>query len=454
MSAALWPDARAPKPRPLPAALKPLAAARDTITDEPLGPTAVAGVRTIRIGLLGLGQVGQAVARLAPAADRFAAAGLRFRVDQALVRDIDRPRRCPKPSRLTTNPAAFLRGNYDVVIEALGAIEPARSIVSRLLGRGIPVATANKALVAAHGAELAALAARRGTSLRYEASALAGVPFLGTLAARPLVSDVHQFAAIVNGTSNFILSKLESDGCSFDEALAAAQALGLTEPDPSRDLDGLDAADKVSLLATLFGWGPIPSGAADVQGIRDLTAEDLAVAHTLGATIKPLVWAARREAALEVFIGPALVPARHPLGTLAGTLNGIQFSGRYVQDLFFSGPGAGPDVTAATMLDDAVEAVTSAPRFPRVAGRAAETLPITSPATRWFIRARFPGLVPDASAAREAFHAHGLSVRHVTDSIHDARWLLVDEAARDQVTRALAVLRDTHRLQCLAIRAI
>ena len=454
MSAAVWPDARASRPRQVPTGLKP--GARPTFVADRTSVTSVtaATARTIRVGIVGLGQVGQAVARLAPEAERLKSSGLRFRILGALVQDIERIRRCPKPSRLTTNPAAFLRGNYDVVIEALGVVEPARTIVARLLGRGVPVVSANKALIAAHGAELAALAARRGTSLRYEASALAGVPFLGALASRPLVSDVQRFAAVVNGTSNFILSKLDSERCSFDEALSAAQALGLTEPDPSRDLDGLDAADKVSLLASLFGWGPVASQAVDVQGIRDITPQDLAVAHTLGATIKPLVWASRRESALEAFIGPTLVPARHPLGALSGTLSGIQFSGRYISDLFFSGPGAGPEITAATILDDAVEAVSSAPRFARAAWKTAEPLPLTAPATGWFVRARFPGLVPDASAARDAFNSHGLDVKHVTESVHDARWLVLGETTRDQVTQALAVLRDTHRLQCVAIRAI
>jgi homoserine dehydrogenase len=158
-----------------------------------------AGHRLVKVGIAGLGQVGQAVARLAPSATRLRDVGLRVRIVSALVRDVDKPRRCARP-RLTSNPSAFLRGHYDVVIEALGAIEPARSLVSRLLGRGVPVVTANKALVAAHGPELTALAARRGTAFRYEASALAGVPFLGALAARPLVSDVQRFTAVVNGT--------------------------------------------------------------------------------------------------------------------------------------------------------------------------------------------------------------------------------------------------------------
>jgi homoserine dehydrogenase len=242
-------------------------------------PSAPPRLRTIAVGLLGLGHVGQAVARLAPDASRLRDAGVRVRVAGALVRHVEAPRRCVKPARITSNPSAFLRGQYDVVVEALGSIEPARSIVRRLLGRGVPVVTANKALVAAHGPELSALAARRGTTLRYEASALAGVPFLGAFAARPLVSDVAEFTAVVNGTSNFVLTELASGKRTLDEALRHAQAIGLTEPDAARDLDGVDAADKLALLAGLFGWGTLPAFRVPTQGIRDLTPDDFKVAR-------------------------------------------------------------------------------------------------------------------------------------------------------------------------------
>ena len=409
--------------------------------------------RTVRVGILGLGQVGQAVARLVPEATRLRAAGLNLRIVGALVRDINRSRRCSKPARLTTNPAAFLRGNYDVVIEALGEVEPARTIISRLLGRRIPVVSANKALIAAHGSELAGLAARRGTVLRYEASALAGVPFLGAFASRPLVSDVQRFAAVVNGTSNFILSSLEREGQSFDRALAQAQALGLTEPDPSRDLDGRDAADKLSLLASLFGWGTIPSDQLDVQGIREITPQDFDVARSLDATIKSVVCASRVDSTLSAFIGPALVPGRHPLASLSGTLSGIQFSGRYVSDLFFSGPGAGPDITAATILDDVAEAVSVVPahRPPR---RVRPAVALVSPATEWFVRARFPGLGPDADAASQSFASAGAQVTHVGDVIGDSRWLKLGPATRDELNRTLTTLAQRHRIQCAAIRAL
>jgi homoserine dehydrogenase len=424
------------------------------VPHAPLRVTRTTGIRTLRLGILGLGNVGQAVARLAPDAPRLLQAGIRIQVCGALVRNVGSPRRCARPSRLTSNPEAFLRGGYDVVVEALGDAEPARTLVARLLGRGVPVVSANKALVAAHGRHLAALAARRGTAFRYEASALAGVPFLGALAARPLVSDVHHVAAIVNGTSNFILSKMDLERCALQEALAAARALGLAEPDPSRDLDGGDAADKLALLATVFGWGAFPLGALDVQSIRDLLPEDIAAARTLNATIKPIVLASRTEAGIGAFVGPAVVSSNHPLGALSGTLTGIHLSGRFISDLFFSGPGAGPDVTAATLLDDVVEAVSSIPVRPRISRRASAPAAITAPATAWFVRARFPGVTPDAAAVRNIFIGCGADVRHVTEAVGNTRWLRVAPVLRAQLTEALTRMRDTHRIQCHAIRVL
>ena len=410
--------------------------------------------RTIRIGILGLGQVGQAVARLASGNIRLKQAGLRFRIAGALVRDVDRVRQCPAFPGVTADPAVFMDGRHDLVIEALGGLEPARTLVTQVLGRGVPVVTANKTLVAACGDELSTLAARCATTLRYEASALAGVPFLGALAARPLVSDVREFVAVVNGTSNFILSRLDTGRETFATALGLAQSFGLTEPDPSRDLDGLDAADKLSLLASVFGWGSIPAEGLEVQGIAAVTPQDLDAARSLDATIKPVVWASRSASGIGAFVGPALVPSRHPLAALADTLCGIQLSGQYVRDLFFSGPGAGPDVTAATIIDDAVEALSTARHVTGATTRYAAPLPVSSPNTEWFVHARFPGVVPDGPAAAQLFAAHQLSVGAVTAPRGDGLWVRVGNASRRQLTDGLNGLVRTHRVHCRAMRSL
>lgn len=418
-------------------------------------PAAGTQIRTIRIGLLGLGKVGQAVARLA--ADRAVAsqAGLRFQVERALVRDPGKPRTSLDQARVTAEAGAFLRANYDVVVEALDAVEPARTLAARLLGRGTSVVTANKALVAAHGSDLESIAAATGAAFRYEATALAAVPFLGTLAARPLVASVDRVRAIVNGTSNYLLTLLAEPGASFDVALSQAQALGYAEPDPSRDLDGLDAADKLLLLTSLFGWGRLSKEALDVSGIRHVTGDDLAAARSSGGTIKAVVSAERDATGVRAFVGPAFLPAAEPLASLGGALNGIRLDGRHVSNLFFSGPGAGPDVTAATLLDDAVQAVSSERKIHgRPRGVVHSVFP-TSPATPWFVRATFPGVLPGAGAAASIAAGVGLPVERVADhATGNSRWLFVGPQGRRDIDSAIERLSNTHRIEAAAFRRL
>jgi homoserine dehydrogenase len=418
-------------------------------------PSTSPPVRTLRIGILGLGNVGQAVARLAADRTATAHAGLRFQIEQALVRDITKARRCAKPGRLTSNASAFLRGHYDVVIDALDSIEPARTLVARLLSRGTSVVTANKALVAEHGPQLDAIAAARGAAFRYEATALSAVPFLGTLAARPLVASVERMLAIVNGTSNFLLSSLAEPGTSFDAALARAQELGFAEPDPSRDLDGLDAADKLQLLTSLFGWGRLTREALDVTGIRRVTADDLAAARSIGGTIKAVVSAERDSAGVRAFVGPAFLPVTQPLASLGGALNGIRLDGRHVKDLFFSGPGAGPDVTAATLLDDVVQAAASErTRHDRPAASSQPVFP-ASPATSWFLRVTCPGVLPSPSAVASLVTAAGLPVERVADyATADSRWLFIGPQGRREIDAAIAKLSNVHRIDAAAFRRL
>jgi homoserine dehydrogenase len=353
----------------------------------------------------------------------------------------------------------FLRGQYDVVIEALDAVEPARTIVSRLLARGTSVVTANKALVAGHRDHLESVAAERGAAFRYEATALSAVPFLGTLAARPLVSSVDRVLAIVNGTSNFVLTALAEPSTTFDAAVKQAQQRGYAEPDASRDLDGLDAADKLLLLASLFGWGRISREALDVSGIRRVTSSDLAAARSLGGTIKPVVFAERDANGLRAFVGPAFLPSTEPLASLTGALNGIRLDGRHVSNLFFSGPGAGPDVTAATLLDDAVEACAfrRAAAVPRPTIRPQADAPQfpSAPATPWFVRVTCPGVLPSAAATASLVGAAGLPVQRVADyATDDSRWLLVGPHSRRDVDAAIARLSSTHRIDAAAIRRL
>jgi homoserine dehydrogenase len=426
-------------------------------------PGAGGAIKTIRIGILGLGHVGQAVARLTADRSATAHARIRFEVEQALVRDVDKPRQCPS-LRLTSDPAAFLNGDYDVVVEALDSIEPARTIVAQLLARGVSVVTANKALVAEHREQLESTAASAGAAFRYEATALSAIPFLGTLADRPLVASVDRVLAIVNGTSNFILSSLAEPGASFDAALARAQDLGYAEPDASRDLDGLDAADKLTLLTALFGWGKLSRDALEVSGIRSVTSDDLAAARSLGGTIKAVVSAERDGDGVRAFVGPVFLPSTELLASLSGVLNGIRLDGRHVQNLFFSGPGAGPDVTAATLLDDAIQAASAAVRLKpdphrdssdfRTANKMAPVF-AASPATAWLLRVTCPGVLPSASATASLVDAAGLPVERVADyAAENTRWIFIGARSRREVDAALAKLAALHRIDAAAFRRL
>jgi homoserine dehydrogenase len=384
-----------------------------TVTRADDSPVAPRAIRTIRIGLLGLGQVGQAVVRAtACAGDVLRARGLDLCVTGALVRDLSRSRRCPRVPRVSTNPETFLRGQYDLVIEALGGVEPARSLVARLLGRGIPVVSANKSLVAAHGRRLQALARRRQTILAYEASVLAGVPFLGTLLRRPLAAHATAITAIVNGTSHFILSTMER-GASFGAALTDAQARGYAEPDPSKDVLGIDAAEKLALLLDVLDAPHAEPESINVEGIGDVREVDLALARRLGGCLKPVVRAAWSGDELDAFVGPAFVPGGHPLSNLSGRLNGVCLDGPFVGDLFYSGPGAGPDVTAATLLDDAVETMSSRPGPAPFVPRRRPATVVTTDESAWFVRGRPLGDETQPANLSALLAARGVPVREI-----------------------------------------
>ena len=310
-------------------------------------------VREVRVGLLGCGGVGQAVALATEdARSRLADAGIDLRCVVALVRDLERPRAVSSVP-LTADPEHWRRYECDVVVEVLGGIEPARTLVVEALSAGIPVVTANKSLVAAHGVELQALAARHGTSLYFEASVLAGVPCVNALARRPLASGGGAWAGIVNGTSHFILSEM-ARGRSFDDALVEANALGYAEPSSDADISGRDAAEKLTILLHLAGHTDVAVADLPRRGISDLQQWHLAIAHRLGGAMKPVALADTGNVP-GAWVGPAFVPQAHPFAQVRGVTN-ILSVGRGDSAVLFSGPGAGPAITAATVIDDVVEA--------------------------------------------------------------------------------------------------
>jgi homoserine dehydrogenase len=362
-------------------------------------PIAGAG-REARVALLGHGLIGSAVSRLLRT---IANRGPRpLRVTGALVRNT-RVRTDDAPHPFFASPAALFEPAPDVVIELLGGLEPARTLVLDALGRGIPVVTANKRLVAAHGDELVRAAARSGAAFRYEASVIAGVPFLGTFAARPLAAAVNRVVAIANGTSNYLLTRI-AEGLSFAAALDEAQRLGFAETDPSRDIDGSDAADKLAVLArTFWGWSVRPNDIS-TTGVSRLGAIELSLAREIAGSIKPVAVAQQIGGNGSLFVGPAFVAAGDPLASIDGVLNAIRLERTGELPLLFSGPGAGPDVTARTVVDDVFEILAG--------GASIRPQPAHRPTLRqhrpsgWFIS--LGGSLPETAEIADLFGAYGL----------------------------------------------
>lgn len=360
--------------------LDPAAGAADT-TGEPACTPAIC-----RIGLLGFGNIGSAFARLSrDAAAQLSARGLAPVIATALVRDTSRHRPdAPLAGRITDTPDRFFSEPVDVIVEALGGVEPAFTLVHRALDRGIPVVTANKSLVAAHGEDLARLARRRGTALRYEAACIAGVPFLGTFERRALVSRAAGVTAILNGTSNYILTTMTRGG-SFAAALADAQRLGYAEPDPTMDISGADAAEKLAILVRLFGRLLVAPSAIPLDGLGSIEADDIAAAAAFGGSIRPVARAAWHGTDIRAHVGPAFLGATHPLGRVSGVTNGVVIDAdRGVQ--CYIGPGAGPEVTAATLLDDVSEVVTERRVRTAAFDAIARASAVARPDGDWFIR--------------------------------------------------------------------
>ncbi len=406
----------------------------------------------ISLALLGLGQVGGALAALASRRS-----GPRFAIAGALVRDTARAREAGGVP-VTDRPEALLDTQPDVVVEALGGLEPARTIVLEALGRGIPVVTANKALLAAHGDELLLAAAQHGVPLRYEAAVIAGVPFLGAFGRRPLASALTSITGVVNGTSNFVLSRMAAEGADYAAALREAQALGLAEPDPSKDVRGIDSAEKLCILLRHFGSWSVRPAHLDTLGIDAITPADLAQARAAGGAIKPVVFARWTGDAVSAFAGPAFVPGGHPLVSVHGVTNGIVLGGGPAGDLFYSGAGAGPAVTAATMLDDVIEAASERGAQRRRAPRPAwkPVLP-GAPDTGWFVRVSGAGLPPAPDVA-DLLSAHGVWLQRTSDAVAaggtQARWSWTYPCALARIDRALRALASACGCTTLRVRAL
>lgn len=307
------------------------------------------------IGLLGYGTVGSAVDRLLTARqiDVARVVGAPVEVRRALVRDVNAQRdSTPRPGLLTVD-FADIRDDptIAVVAEVMGGIEPTRGWILELFAAGKSVVTANKQLLARHGAELFAAAEKHGVQLRFEASVCAAIPVVKVLRESMIASEVNAVLGIVNGTTNFMLTKM-AEGADYATVLAEAQRLGYAEADPTEDVTGSDAAAKVAILASIAFHTRVTIDDVPHQGIDTLDAVDVTFAKDLGYSIKLIGQARRVEAGVVVGVAPTLVPHEHPLSGVNGSFNAVMLRGDAIREITLIGPGAGGDETASAVIGD------------------------------------------------------------------------------------------------------
>lgn len=406
--------------------------------------------RPIEVGLLGCGNVGAAFAALTQQPHRSPSP---VQVATALVRDARRDRPTLRGEALRTQLAdEVFSGSPDVIVELLGGTEPARTLVLEALHRRIPVVTANKSLLAAHGRELRDAAANALTPLLYEAAVIAGVPFLGTFARRPYAAQITSITGIANGTSNYVLTRAATDRTGIDAALTDAQRLGLAEPDPSNDIDGIDALEKLVVLLQHFAGVDVPVTAVECRGIRTLSAAQIEQAASLDGVIKPIIHGDWTDG-VQACVGPAFVPHGHLLSNVDGAENALVLGGPRGR-MVFRGPGAGPAVTAATVLDDVIEATSAALG---ATAPALQPATVQSPESEWFVSVSANRL-PRGLEIADLLSSFGVFIRRAgqrqsTDGV-DRVAALTWPCERPCLERALAALDSAADCRSLCFRAL
>jgi homoserine dehydrogenase len=319
-------------------------------------------MRTLKVALLGCGVVGSEVARIMTthAADLEARIGAPVELAGVAVRRAGRPRPGVPEHLITTDSESLVRrDDIDVVIEVVGGIEPARSLILSAFENGASVVSANKALLAVEGATLHAAAAKAGADLYYEAAVAGAIPLIRPLRESLAGDKVNRVLGIVNGTTNFILDKMDTTGAGYSEALEEATALGYAEADPTADVEGFDAAAKAAILAGMAFHTRVVAADVFREGITEVTAADIASAKAMGCVVKLLAICERAkdengEESVTARVHPAMIPLSHPLASVRGAYNAVFVEADAAGQLMFYGPGAGGAPTASAVLGDLV----------------------------------------------------------------------------------------------------
>ncbi|WP_238014548.1 homoserine dehydrogenase [Dactylosporangium sp. AC04546] len=401
--------------------------------------------KSVKVALLGCGTVGSEVVRLMHEQedDLTARIGAPLELVGIAVRRAGRARKLPVDEALFTTDALGLikRDDVDVVVEVVGGIEPARTWLLEAMHGGKSVVTANKALLGEDGATLHKAAADAGTDLYYEASVAGAIPLL-----RPLRDSLHgdritRVTGIVNGTTNFILSSMDSSGAGFAEALEEATALGYAEADPTADVEGFDAAAKAAILASMAFHTRVTAADVYREGITEVTAADMASAKAMGCTIKLLCIATKQDGAVSVRVHPAMIPRTHPLAGVGDAFNAVFVEAEAAGQLMFYGRGAGGAPTASAVLGDIVAVSRNRLAGTHAASESAyadlPVAPIGDVLTRYHISLDVSDKAGVLAAVAGVFAKHGVSIATVNQSGrgNQAVLVIVTHAAPD---RALA----------------
>ena len=373
----------------------------------------------VRVGVLGCGNVGAAlIGLLAEQADAIEArTGLRLEVTRVAVRNIAKARSVALPEGSLTHDAEEVVNDpdVDIVVEVIGGIEPARSLVLDALKAGKPVVTGNKELLANVGAELFAAADTAGVDLLFEAAVAGGIPLIRPLRESLIGERITRILGIVNGTTNYILTRMSEEGASYGDALAEAQSLGYAERDPTADVEGYDAGAKAAIIATVAFGVSVVAGDVYHEGISGLTADDIAFAHRLGYEVKLLAVAEQGDdGRVAVRVHPAMLPKDHPLATVRDSFNAVFVEGDAVGQLMFYGRGAGGGPTASAVLGDLIDAAGNLRKGTHASIgtlRRAEIRPIDEVRSEYYLNLEVldrPGVL---HAVAGVFAEHSISIR-------------------------------------------
>ena len=403
-------------------------------------------MKLIRIGVLGCGNVGaplvSLVARQQAAIE--ARTGVRLEVVAVAVRNLSKGREISLPEGMLTRDAMAVVNDpsIDVIVELIGGIEPAREFITTALRNGKPVITGNKELLANVGTELFATADEAGVDLLFEAAVAGGIPIVRALRESLRGEPIRRVMGIINGTTNFILTKMTEEGADYAVALAEAQALGFAERDPTADVEGYDAGAKAAIMATIAFGSKVVAGDVYHEGISGITAADIAMAKRLGYVVKLLgIAEADDSGAIGVRVHPTMVPLTHPLASVRESYNAVFVEGAAVGSLMFYGRGAGGSPTASAVLGDIIDAAVNLANGTHGAlgafGRAA-ILPIDETSAEYLLSlevADQPGVL---HAVTGVFARHGVSIRAAEQegAAPDARLVFITHEAKEKAVQA------------------